>query len=141
MAFTDVQGGISWVPVENESREGFYTDVKHDQGPNSSRVHTLTTKEGESIIFWGSTVLDNKLADNVAINDYIQVTFLGHKPMKNNPQKTYKNWNVGIDKSVVMESKATESPIANSTPQTQGMASPAPTAAPDNVSVEDDLPF
>lgn len=55
--------------------EGKLVSVRHDVGPNGSRMYTLQTKDGAKAV-WGSTVLDTKF-EQIKLGFMVRIEPLG----------------------------------------------------------------
>lgn len=84
--------------VENEPIEGKYVSHEDNQGQKkNSKIHTLQTPDGETR-FWGSMVLDDKLAQVEAdhgLGTTIRIVFLGR--IKGASGTEYKDFDVFVD--------------------------------------------
>lgn len=89
--------------VENEAIEGRYVSKEGNQGQKkNSNIHTLQTQEGE-VKFWGSMVLDDKLAQIEAeygMGTLIRVVYLGKVKGKSGTE--YKDFDVFADDTKVI---------------------------------------
>lgn len=77
--------------VEDLPLEGVLVNIKKDVGANKSMLYTLEKADHTLVDFWGSTVLDARMA-NISTGDEIRVTFKGvEKSTKGNkPVKIFK---------------------------------------------------
>lgn len=70
--------------------EGKLVHIQENVGPNSSKLYTIEKGTGEVIEFWGTTVLDNQLAE-VQPGTLIRIEYLGKAKGK---RGAYKNFDV-----------------------------------------------
>jgi len=73
--------------------EGRLMEKRFKQGDNQSNVYEVES-EGKRYYFWGSAVLDRKLAE-VPEGKIIAVEYLGSKPSEK-AGRTYKDFRVGV---------------------------------------------
>lgn len=93
-----------WIKIDTSSNEstnhdfkvnpelsGVYVSMKDNLGSNGSKLYSVRTSNGV-VDFWGSAVIDNKMA-RVPLGNEVLVKFLGEK--KNEKTKrTYKDFDV-----------------------------------------------
>ena len=66
-----------WVPGnKGDEISGVYLNVQNEVGENKSNLYTLEVKEGKTLAFWGSKVLDGKMSA-VKVGQQVKVLFLG----------------------------------------------------------------
>lgn len=83
----------AWDKENDDPVEGVYLGVQDNVGPNDSKMYTVRTKDGD-VKVWGSTVLDNKLA-NLPIGSYLKIEYDGKKKGKRGT--SYHDYKVYID--------------------------------------------
>lgn len=89
--------------LENPSVKGYYYECKEGVGTNGdSSIHTVVTLDGENKVFWGSTILDDKLSSLGRMGTYVEITFLGSKPNKKNSNSS-NHFRLEEDPSMLME--------------------------------------
>lgn len=94
--FTEVGGGDSY-PVHEFNKEGdkikgVYVSKRESVGPNDSMMYIIELGGGVKESVWGSTVLDDRMA-NVQIGDEVIIEFSGRQKPKNGG-KAYKVFKV-----------------------------------------------
>jgi len=130
---------------------GHYLGCKTGIGANNSAVHTIQmTGVGNKahingpvdpaslkVDFWGSGVLDSKIADNITPGMLIRVVWQGIQQPKKAGGNTYHGWDVQVNHSVEPIAVAGAMPSQAAPAQ----ASEPTTAAAVTEEEEDDLPF
>ena len=129
---------------------GHYLGCKTGIGENNATVHSIQMSnvgdkahvdgdiESEGpmkIDFWGSGVLDSKIADNIAPGMLIRIVWKGLVQPKKQGGKPYHGWDVQVNHNV--EPIAVASAVPSSAPTA---AAEAPVAATE-AAEDDDLPF
>jgi len=96
----------TWLPKKDgDFVEGKLVSKNENVGPNESRTYYLE-KDGEQVMLWGSTVLDNRM-DFVEIGDYVRITFKGtQKNTKGQDTKIFK-----VEREKKEEQKVTEETV------------------------------
>ena len=126
---------------------GHYLGCKTDIGKNNATVHSIQmTGVGNKanidgpvdadtckVDFWGSNVLDSKLAENVTPGMLIRVVWQGLQPPKKAGGNSYHLWDLQVNHNV--EPIAVAGAVPNSAPTAK-----APVAATE-AAEDDDLPF
>ena len=80
MEFEEIEPNV-WKPQKDgDSIEGVIVRKDTDVGTNKSNTYHLE-KDGDQIMVWGSTVLDDRLA-YVKVGEYVRITFKGTQPNK-----------------------------------------------------------
>lgn len=153
----DEHGNDVYTASENDFIDGYYSGVKHDVGPHSSNVYTLTSKDtGEDTEIWGDTVLNESLK-NIRMGTYIRVQYLGRKLKKNfdkpgvkiTDKNSYSNWEVFVNTQEKPMDIAMNDGFADSSPKQQSAATPVGNVAKGSTAGKsfvakddgDDLPF
>lgn len=133
--------------------DGYYKDIKHNVGPNSSEMYVIEQKDGTILNVWGSKALNDEMA-KIRIGQFIRLKYLGKQLTKGGALKpankrgstdSFHNWEIFQSKTVPAKNYGT----ANST--NTATASPAADAKSNGgagivkqnnaATQEDDLPF
>jgi hypothetical protein len=93
--------------------EGIFVKMETGIGANNSKMYTIKTEEGE-VKAWGSTVLDDKLA-NVPEGTYVKIEYEGK--LKSKKGTDYHSFKVFIDESTqVAPTKDTVAEVVDGEP-------------------------
>jgi hypothetical protein len=96
MPYKEVTQSATWDFEENPEVEGEYVGKETGVGKNNSALYAIRQADGNVVKVWGSTVLDNKMA-NVGIDQQVKIEFLGNKPSPSRKGKTYKDFAVFVN--------------------------------------------
>lgn len=147
------------VPLEKSDASfvvGYYLGMDHIKGKDGKdiAVHRLQfvtcgdrshlsdqeVKEGDNIMVWGATALNDKLVNNVPVGVLTKILWKGKVKAKNNPSMRYHDFEVMINKEKTIDAPA--QPVKTPSAPKDTTAN-AVTTEPANVMEEedDDLPF
>lgn len=143
---------------EGETIEGYLTGTKDGQGQEgNSCIHSIKTKDGEFINFWGSKVIDEALAE-VPFGTYVYIDYHGKRKSKNGG-KAYHYFEVFRDDEIapinidapkasaqdveeeIENAGKKDAPAPSTAPKEEAKAEEKPAKKAAEEDEEDDLPF
>lgn len=96
MAFREVGGGDVHKMEAGQKLTGWLIEVLQNQGmKGNSTIITIEKEDGSKVSVWGSTVLDDKIA-NLSMGSFIQIEHLGKKSNKSNTSE-FNDFRVFVD--------------------------------------------
>ena len=109
------------------------------------------TKEGTSIEFFGSGVLDRMLLENITPGQPIRVKWLGIVPASDKVKRAYHNWGVDVDTEtepitvkngiIIQDGQSSNNDIADTQQEMPAGQAVPENAADTTAEGDDDLPF